>query len=123
MKVYETKKNLNSCSYFERLKLIQTYIKSNLDFSGFFGKNFELQTESPKKIVKLCISNRSITIFFVMENKSFFTFKDRVLYPSNLKKNHLTLVLQTKDLINTGSFSKLDSLPLIPKGTGVEGAF
>lgn len=74
-------------------------------------------------VVKLCISNRSITIFFVMENKSFFTFKDRVLYPSNLKKNHLTLVLQTKDLINTGSFSKLDSLPLIPKGTGVEGAF
>lgn len=48
MKVYETKKTLNSCSYFERLKLIQTYIKSNLDFLGFFGKNFELQTESPK---------------------------------------------------------------------------
>lgn len=89
MKVYETKKNLNSCSYFERLKLIQTYIKSNLDFSGFFGKNFELQTESPKKIVKLCISNRSITIFFVMENKSFFTFKDTVLYPRNLKKKPL----------------------------------
>lgn len=40
-------------------------------------------------VVKLCISNRSITIFFVMENKSFFTFKDRVLYPSNLKKKPL----------------------------------
>lgn len=58
-----------------------------------------------------------------MEKNLFSRLKIEFSIQVIKKKPHLTLVLQTKDLINTGSFSKLDSLPLIPKGTGVEGAF